>query len=153
MSCSNLYQNGLIKKTWTHRISALTQLIDFRKLVKCELDFRLQVGNATKSLTEFVADGICNNFPYWFCCIFKVQQNRLLILLHFQNATKSVRDFVARCLDQCSIMPKGKKRKIFKNFQIHIVKSSFFEVKTYEKLTFFIIFLDWHVIMLNHAEG
>ena len=28
-----------------------------------------------------------------------------------------------------------------------------FDVKTYEKLTFFIIFLDWHVIMLNHAEG
>ena len=71
-----------------------------------------------------------------------VQQNPLLILLHFENATKSVRDFVARCLDQCSIMPKGKKRKILKNFQFHIVKSSFFEVKTYEKLTFFIIFLD-----------
>ena len=121
--------------------------------------------------------------------------------MHFQNATKSVRDFVARCLDQCSIMPKGKKRKIFKNFRIHIVKSSFFEVKTYEKLgnffhhflrltcnhaqscrrvkkgkilknfqfhivkspffdvktyvklTCFIVFLDWHKIMLNHAEG
>ena len=45
------------------------------------------------------------------------------------------------------------KEKILKNFQFHVVKSSFFEVKTYEKLTFFIIFLDWHVIMLNHAEG
>ena len=105
MSCSNLYQNGLIKKTWTHRISALTQLIDFRKLVKCELDFRLQVGNATKSLTEFVADGICNNFPYWFCCIFKVQQNLLLILLHFQSATKSLTDFVA--LSKCNKISKG----------------------------------------------
>ena len=50
-------------------------------------------------------------------------------------------------------MPKGKKRKILKNFQFHIVKSSFFDVKTYEKLTFFIVFLDWHKIMLNHAEG
>ena len=55
----------------------------------------LQFYFATKSLTDFVADGICNNFPYWFCCIFKVQQNPLLILLHFQSATKSLTDFVA----------------------------------------------------------
>ena len=40
-----------------------------------------------------------------------------------------------------------------KNFQFHIVKSPFFDVKTYEKLTFFIVFLDWHEIMLIHAEG
>ena len=45
------------------------------------------------------------------------------------------------------------KEKILKNFQFHVVKSSFFDVKTYEKLTFFIVFLDWHEIMLNHAEG
>ena len=82
-----------------------------------------------------------------------MQQFSLLILLHFQSATKSLTDFVARCLDQCSIMPKGKKRKILKNFQFHIVKSSFFEVIIYEKLTFFIVFLDWHEITLNHAEG
>ena len=50
-------------------------------------------------------------------------------------------------------MQKGKKGKILKNFQFHIVKSPFFDVKTYEKLTFFIVFLDWHEIMLNHAEG
>ena len=37
-------------------------------------------------------------------------------------------------------MQKGEKGKILKNFQFHIVKSSFFDVKTYEKLTFFIIF-------------
>ena len=46
-----------------------------------------------------------------------------------------------------------KKGKILKKFQFHIVKSPFFDVKTYEKLTFFIVFLDWHEIMLNHAEG
>ena len=34
-----------------------------------------------------------------------------------------------------------------------MVKSPFFDVKTYEKLTFFIVFLDWHEIMLIHAEG
>ena len=50
-------------------------------------------------------------------------------------------------------MQKGKKRENFENFQFHIVKSPFFDVKTYEKLTFFIVFLDWHEIMLNHAEG
>ena len=36
-----------------------------------------------------------------------------------------------------------------KKFQFHIVKSPFFDVKTYEKLTFFIVFLDWQKIMLN----
>ena len=74
-------------------------------------------------------------------------------MLHFENATKSERDFVARCLDQCLIMPKGKKRKILKNFQFHIVKSSFFEVKTYEKLTFFIIFWCknlWKINFFHH---
>ena len=65
----------------------------------------LQFYFATKSLTDFVADGICNNFPYWFCCIFKVQQNPLLILLHFENATKSVSDFVA--LWKCNKISKG----------------------------------------------
>ena len=100
VSPSNLYQNGVIKNTWTHRAS----LINFFKLVKCELDFRFQVGNATKSLTEFVADGICNNFPYWFCCIFKVQQNPSLILLHFQSAIKSHTDFIA--LSKCNKISK-----------------------------------------------
>ena len=38
------------------------------------------------------------------------------------------------------------KEKILKNFQFHVVKSSFFEVKTYEKLTFFIVFLDCTVV-------
>ena len=51
-------------------------------------------------------------------------------------------------------MQKGKKKgKILKNFQFHIVKSPFFDVKTSEKLTFFIDFLDLHEIILNHAEG
>ena len=45
-----------------------------------------------------------------------------------------------------------KKGKNSKNFQLYIVKSSFSDVKTYEKLIFFIIFLDWHKIMFNHAE-
>ena len=42
-----------------------------------------------------------------------------------------------------------KKGKFLKNFQFQIVKSPFFDVKTYEKLTFFIVFLDWQKIMLN----
>ena len=46
----------------------------------------------------------------------------------------------------------GQERENSKNFQLYIVKSSFSDVKTYEKLTFFIIFLDWHKIMFNHAE-
>ena len=50
-------------------------------------------------------------------------------------------------------MQKDKKREILKKIQFYVVKSSFFDVKTYEKLTFFIVFLDWHKIMLNHAEG
>ena len=50
-------------------------------------------------------------------------------------------------------MQEGKKRENFENFSIFIVKSPFFDVKTYGKLTFFIVFLDWHEIMLNHAEG
>ena len=50
----------------------------------------------------------------------------------------------------CRRVMKG---KILKNVQFHVVKSSFFDVKTYEKLAFSIIFWDWHNIMLNHAEG
>ena len=84
----------------------------------------LHFQSATKSLTDFVAFSKCNKIAYW------------LILLHFQNATKSVRDFVARCLDQCSIMPKGKRRKILKKFQFHMLKSSLFDVKTLKNKLF-----------------
>ena len=44
------------------------------------------------------------------------------------------------------------KRKNFEKFSILIVKSSFFDEKTYEKLTFSLFFSDWHKIMLNYAE-
>ena len=43
-----------------------------------------------------------------------------------------------------------------KNFQFHIVKLPFFDVKTYEKLTFFIVFLDWQqscLIMQKVQKG
>ena len=49
-------------------------------------------------------------------------------------------------------MQKAKEGKILNKFQFYVVKSSFSDVKTYEKLIFFIVFLDWHKTMLNHAE-
>ena len=36
----------------------------------------LQFYFATKSLTDFVTFSKCNKIAYWFCCIFKVQQNQ-----------------------------------------------------------------------------
>ena len=44
---------------------------------------------------------------------------------------------------------EGLKRENFEKFSISL---SFFDVKTYEKLTFFIIYSDWDKIMLNQEE-